>query len=96
MKYLLVDTLDNIIGTTHTDKIESAKHYFMEIKRIDEANFDKLWREQGMSIAVFSVDSQVRTECGKFQHLRKGLQMLKHSALEPTLRGKKKAAKKSL
>ena len=44
MKYLLVDKLDNIVGTTHTDKIESAKHYFMEIKRIDEANFDKLWR----------------------------------------------------
>ena len=37
MKYLLVDKLDNIVGTTHTDKIESAKHYFMQRKRIDES-----------------------------------------------------------
>ena len=44
MKYLLIDKLDNICGTTHTDKIENARHYFMERKRIDEANFDKLWR----------------------------------------------------
>ena len=44
MKYLLVDKLDNICGTTHSDKIENAKHYFMERKRIDKANFDKLWK----------------------------------------------------
>tara|TARA_R100000005_G_C4943195_1_gene166837 strand:- start:192 stop:434 length:243 start_codon:yes stop_codon:yes gene_type:complete len=44
MKYLLVDKLDNICGTTHTDKLENAKHYFMGRKRIDEANFDSLWR----------------------------------------------------
>ena len=44
MKYLLVDKLDNICGTTHSDKIENAKHYFLERKRIDKANFDKLWK----------------------------------------------------
>ena len=38
MKYLLVDKLDNIVGTTHTDKIESAKHYFMEKNIIQHLN----------------------------------------------------------
>jgi hypothetical protein len=44
MKYILVDKLDNICGRVNSDKIENAKHYFIGRKKIDESNFDNLWK----------------------------------------------------
>jgi len=47
MKYVLVDKGDNIITTADLASnvgISGAKTYFRGIKRIDQKEFDKLWK----------------------------------------------------
>tara|TARA_R100000278_G_C5351206_1_gene121919 strand:+ start:26 stop:292 length:267 start_codon:yes stop_codon:yes gene_type:complete len=47
MKYLLVDKYDNIVTSTELASnvgISGAKTYFMGVKKLDEDNFDKLWK----------------------------------------------------
>ena len=47
MKYLLVDKYDNIITSVELASdvgINGAKTYFMGTKKLDEDNFNKLWK----------------------------------------------------
>jgi len=47
MKYLLVDKYDNIVTSTELASnvgISGAKTYFMGVKKLDEDNFNKLWK----------------------------------------------------
>ena len=47
MKYLLVDKHDNIVTSVELASnvgVSGAKTYFVGTKRIDEKEFDKLWK----------------------------------------------------
>ena len=47
MKFYLVDKYDNINTTAVLDSgvgLSGARTYFLGVKRIDEKEFDKLWR----------------------------------------------------
>ena len=47
MKYLLVDKYDNIVTSVELASnvgINGAKTYFMGTKKLDEDNFNKLWK----------------------------------------------------
>ena len=47
MKYVLVDKNDNIVFRTTLTRnigISGARTYFIGIKKIDEKEFDKMWR----------------------------------------------------
>tara|TARA_R110002050_G_scaffold17048_1_gene51108 strand:- start:133 stop:378 length:246 start_codon:yes stop_codon:yes gene_type:complete len=47
MKYVLVDKFDNIVHTVDLNKKyteEEAKLYFINLKQIDEKEFNKLWK----------------------------------------------------
>ena len=47
MKWVLVDKYDNINSTAELHSgygKKAAKSYFVEIKKIDESSFDKLWK----------------------------------------------------
>ena len=47
MKWVLVDKYDNINSTAelHSGYVKkTAKSYFVDIKKIDESSFDKLWK----------------------------------------------------
>ena len=47
MKWVLVDKYDNINSTAELHSgygKEAAKGYFVDIKKIDESSFDKLWK----------------------------------------------------
>ena len=47
MKYLLVDKYDNIVTSVELASnvgISGAKTYFMGTKKLDEDNFNKLWK----------------------------------------------------
>ena len=47
MKYVLVDSRYNIVSTTELASnvgLSGAKTYFIGIKRLDEKDFDKLWK----------------------------------------------------
>ena len=47
MKYVLVDNRYNIVSTTELASnvgLSGAKTYFIGIKRLDEKDFDKLWK----------------------------------------------------
>ena len=47
MKWVLVDKYDNINSTAELHSgycKKAAKSYFVDIKKIDESSFDKLWK----------------------------------------------------
>jgi hypothetical protein len=47
MKWVLVDTFDNIVHTVDLNKrynLNEARKYFINLKRIDEMEFNKLWK----------------------------------------------------
>ena len=47
MKWVLVDKYDNINSTAELHSgygKKAAKSYFVDIKKIDESSFDKVWR----------------------------------------------------
>lgn len=47
MKYLLIDKYDNIVASVELASdvgINGAKTYFMGTKKLDEDNFNKLWK----------------------------------------------------
>tara|TARA_R110002153_G_scaffold143239_1_gene294329 strand:+ start:456 stop:701 length:246 start_codon:yes stop_codon:yes gene_type:complete len=47
MKYVLVDKFDNIVHTVDLNEKyteEEAKLYFINLKQIDEKEFNKLWK----------------------------------------------------
>ena len=47
MKYVLVDSRYNIVSTTELASnvgLSGAKTYFIGVKKLDEENFDKLWK----------------------------------------------------
>ena len=47
MKYLLVDKLDNIVTSVELASnvgLSGAKTYFLGIKKLEEKEFNKLWR----------------------------------------------------
>ena len=47
MKYVLVDKYDNILTTVDLSDdigVTGARTYFIGLKRIDEKEFDKLWK----------------------------------------------------
>ena len=47
MKYVLVDNRYNVVSTTELASnvgLSGAKTYFIGIKRLDEKDFDKLWK----------------------------------------------------
>ena len=47
MKYVLVDNFDNIVHTVDLNEKyteEEAKLYFINLKQIDEKEFNKLWK----------------------------------------------------
>ena len=52
MKYVLVDKGDNIINKVDLSDdigVSGAKTYFVGIKKIEEKEFDKLWRVMSMN-----------------------------------------------
>ena len=47
MKYVLVDSGDNIVNTIELGSnigVSGARTYFLGVKRIDKKEFNKLWR----------------------------------------------------
>jgi len=47
VRYVLVDTFDNIVHTVDLNKrynLNEARKYFINLKRIDEMEFNKLWK----------------------------------------------------
>ena len=47
MKYVLVDNRYNVVSTTELASnvgLSGAKTYFIGVKKIDEKNFDRLWK----------------------------------------------------
>ena len=52
MKYVLVDKGDNIINKVDLSDdigVSGARTYFIGIKKIEEKEFDKLWRVMSMN-----------------------------------------------
>ena len=47
MKWVLVDTFDNIVHTVDLNKrynLNEARKYFVNLKQMDEKEFNKLWK----------------------------------------------------
>ena len=48
-EYVLVDKYDNITNRVKVSKGTNPKNYFMQIKKIDEEGFDKVWKVMTMN-----------------------------------------------
>ena len=48
-EYVLVDKYDNITNRVKLSKGTNPKNYFMQIKKIDEEGFDKVWKVMTMN-----------------------------------------------
>ena len=66
MKYVLVDKYDNINTTVDLSDdigVSGARTYFIGVKRIDEKEFDKLWKV--MSMERYDIIKEASSRDGK-------------------------------
>ena len=66
MKYLLVDKYDNIVTSVDLASnvgMSGARTYFIGTKRIDEKEFDKLWKV--MSMERYDIIREASSRDGK-------------------------------
>jgi hypothetical protein len=71
MKYVLVDTEDNIIDRVDLGSdvgVSGAKTYFIRRKQIEEKEFDKLWKVMSEKVYDQTLRNSIRLNGSYHQH----------------------------